>query len=41
VKYALQSFMVELLVQFPLHQNQEGNQLERGVGGLIGMRYLF
>ncbi len=41
MKYAFQSFMLELLIQFPLHQDQNGNQLTRGVGGLVGLRYLF
>lgn len=41
LKFARQSFMLELLVQFPVHQDQRGNQMERGIGGLIGVRYMF
>jgi len=40
-KFAYQSFMVELLIQFPVAQNQNGNQTEREPGGLFGIRYLF
>jgi hypothetical protein len=41
LKFARQSLILELLVQFPVHQDQRGNQTERGIGGLIGMRYMF
>jgi hypothetical protein len=41
VKFAYQSFMLELLLQFPLEQDQKGNQLERAPGGLFGVRLLF
>ncbi len=41
LKYAYQSFMLELLIQFPLDQNQNGDQAERGIGGLVGIRYMF
>jgi hypothetical protein len=41
LKCAYQSFMLELLVQFPVNQSQNGGQLERGTGGLVGMRYMF
>lgn len=41
LKYANQSFMLEFLVQFPIYQDQNGDQLERSPGGLLGFRYLF
>ena len=41
LRFAHQSFMLELLLQLPVRQNGNGAQLEREVGGLIGMRYLF
>jgi hypothetical protein len=41
LKFARQSFMLELLLQLPLEQEQNGNQLERAPGGLFGIRLLF
>ena len=41
VKFARQSFMLEALVQIPVSQQQSGDQLERELGGLVGLRYLF
>ena len=41
IKFAYQSFMLEGLIQFPVDQHQKGMQLDRKVGGLIGVRYLF
>jgi hypothetical protein len=41
LKFAYQSFMLEVLIQLPLEQEQNGNQLEREPGGLFGLRYLF
>lgn len=41
LKFAYQSFMLELLLQFPVDQRQNGNQMERDTGGLVGMRWLF
>ena len=41
LKFVYQSFMVEGLIQFPVNQHQQGAQLERKVGGLIGARYMF
>jgi hypothetical protein len=41
MKYANQSFMLEFLLQFPVYQEQNGDQLEKSPGGLLGFRYLF
>jgi len=41
LKFARQSFMLEALVQLPVSQNPNGVQLERGIGALAGVRYLF
>ncbi|MCB9719731.1 MAG: transporter [Candidatus Omnitrophica bacterium] len=41
IKFAKSSFVVEALVQIPVWQEQDGLQLERGVGSILGIRYLF
>ncbi len=41
VKYTRSSLILEALIQFPVSQDQEGSQLKRGTGGLIGLRYMF
>jgi len=41
VKFARQSFMLEALVQLPVSEDLNGNQLDRGIGMLAGLRYLF
>jgi outer membrane putative beta-barrel porin/alpha-amylase len=41
VKFTRSSFILEGLVQIPVEQDQRGLQPERGVGFLIGTRYMF
>ena len=41
LKYAYQSFVLELLIQLPVDQSQNGDQLKRGTGSLVGIRYMF
>lgn len=41
MKFARQSLMFEALLQIPLQQRTHAGQLERQLGGLIGVRYLF
>ena len=41
VKFAKSSFIIESLIQIPVTQDQEGIQLKRGFGSIIGIRYLF
>ena len=41
LKFARQSFMLEALVQLPVQQDQNGENLDRTIGALLGMRYLF
>ena len=40
VKLTLSSLIIESLLWIPLWQDQEGNQLEQGVGGLFGIRVM-
>ncbi len=41
IKIAYQSFILEMLLQIPAYQRQRGSQLEREVGGILGVRYMF
>jgi hypothetical protein len=41
IKYTKSSLILEALIQFPVWQDQEGSQLKRGTGGLVGIRYMF
>lgn len=41
IKIAVSSTFLEALIQFPLWQYQRGVQLERSVGGLVGVRLMF
>jgi hypothetical protein len=41
IKFTRSSFIVEGLTQIPVWQDQRGDQLERGLGGLLGIRYMF
>lgn len=41
IKFARQSFMLEILLQIPFHQRQRGIQLKRELGGIAGVRYMF
>ncbi|MHC4641527.1 MAG: transporter [Planctomycetota bacterium] len=41
VKYTQETFKIEALLQIPIWQDQKGDLLERGVGLIIGSRFLF
>ena len=41
LKFAYQSFMLEFLLQLPIHQEQNGEGLKRAAAGLFGIRFLF
>ena len=41
IKYTRSSLILEALVQFPVWQDQNGAQVERGTGFLLGLRKLF
>jgi hypothetical protein len=41
VKYTRSSLILEALVQVPVWQDQNGTQLERGTGFLVGLRKMF
>lgn len=41
IKFAKSSFVLEALIQIPVWQEQDGLQLERGFGSIVGVRYLF
>ena len=41
VKFTRETFSIEALIQIPIWQDQKGDLLERGVGLIIGSRFLF
>lgn len=41
VKFTRSSFILEVLAQIPVWQEQEGSQLERDAGMLVGTRFMF
>lgn len=41
IKFTRSSLILEGLAQIPVWQNQKGNQLEQGIRGLLGLRYMF
>lgn len=41
VKVTLSSLILELLVQIPAWQDQEGTQLKRSIAPMVGLRYMF
>jgi hypothetical protein len=41
VKYVRSSLILEALVQVPVWQDQNGTQVERGTGFLLGLRKMF
>lgn len=41
LKYIRSNLMVEALLQVPVAQDQNGNMLEREIGGLFGVRHMF
>ena len=41
IKFSTSSLILEALLQVPVWQDQEGSQLERDVGMLVGVRFMF
>ncbi|MEE8424000.1 MAG: transporter [Thermodesulfobacteriota bacterium] len=41
IKFTKSSFILEALLQIPVWQEQKGSQLKRGIGGLVGTRFMF
>ena len=41
IKFTKSSFILEALLQIPFSQNRHGNQIERNVTWIFGMRYMF
>ncbi len=41
IKFTKSSFILEALAQIPVWQEQEGSQLKRGTGVLVGIRFMF
>lgn len=41
LKFTMETFIIEALLQFPIWQDQKGTLLERGVGIIVGTRFLF
>jgi hypothetical protein len=41
IKFTRSSLILEGLAQIPVSQNQKGDQLEQGMRGLLGLRYMF
>ena len=41
IKFTKSSFILEALLQIPVWQDQEGSLLERGIGFIVGTRFLF
>jgi len=41
IKLTVSSFILESLLQIPIWQDQKGSQLERGMGGIVGTRFMF
>ena len=41
LKFTKSSFILEVLLQFPVWQDQEGSQLEQGTRLIVGTRFMF
>ena len=41
LKFTRESFIIEALLQIPVWQDQRGSMLERGIGVIVGTRFLF
>ncbi|MHC4463212.1 MAG: transporter, partial [Planctomycetota bacterium] len=41
LKFTKSSFILEALLQVPVDQTQNGSLLERGIGLIVGIRYMF
>ncbi|MHC4483226.1 MAG: transporter, partial [Planctomycetota bacterium] len=41
LKFTKSSFILEALFQIPVWQDQNGSQLERGAGVIVGVRFMF
>lgn len=41
IKFSMSWIILETLIQVPVWQDQQGSQLERGIGVLVGARFMF